>query len=101
MPTIRSGIPRLSEGVNDSVLVEIEDNGSGIASEHLAHIFEPFFTTKKDVGTGLGLWIAHDLVQKNQGHIRVTTRTDAGRSGTCFTVLFPVMANRQVGEAAA
>jgi signal transduction histidine kinase len=55
----------------------------------MQHIFEPFFTTKKDVGTGLGLWLAHGIVQKHGGSIRVRSRTTPGCSGTVFSVFLP------------
>ncbi len=52
-----------------SVRVVVEDNGSGIQPDDLNRIFEPFFTTKKDVGTGLGLWSAKNLVEKHNGQL--------------------------------
>ncbi|MCS0583009.1 ATP-binding protein [Massilia pinisoli] len=70
-----------------AVWVEIEDNGSGIAPEHLDHIFEPFFTTKPvGKGTGLGLSIVYGIVQSHQGTIDV--RSVVG-SGTVFKVTLP------------
>ena len=69
--------------------VTIADNGVGIALENRHTIFEPFFTTKKDVGTGLGLWVAQEIVTKHGGALRVRSRTDDGRSGTVFTVFLP------------
>ena len=71
------------------VRVAIADNGSGIAPEHRASIFEPFFTTKKDVGTGLGLWVAQEIVGKYGGYIRVRSRVGPGNSGTVFTMFLP------------
>ena len=69
--------------------ITIADNGTGIAAENRHNIFEPFFTTKQDVGTGLGLWVAQELVAKYRGQLRVRSRTGAGRSGTVFTVFLP------------
>ncbi len=71
------------------VRVTVADNGAGIAPEHRPNIFEPFFTTKKDVGTGLGLWVAQEIVSKHGGRLRVRSRTLAGRSGTVFSVFLP------------
>jgi PAS domain S-box-containing protein len=71
------------------VRVTIADNGAGIAAENRRDVFEPFFTTKKDVGTGLGLWVAQEIVCKHGGSVRVRSRTGAGRSGTVFTVFLP------------
>ena len=70
-----------------AVWVEVEDNGSGIAPEHLEHIFEPFFTTKPvGKGTGLGLSIVYGIVQSHQGKIDV--KSVVGR-GTTFRVTLP------------
>jgi PAS domain S-box-containing protein len=71
------------------VRVAIADNGSGIAPEHRFSIFEPFFTTKKDVGTGLGLWVAQEIVGKYGGYIRMRSRVAPGNTGTLFTMFFP------------
>ncbi|MFH1422454.1 MAG: ATP-binding protein, partial [Planctomycetota bacterium] len=66
------------------VEVQIEDTGGGIPKEAQDHVFEPFFTTK-DVGkgTGLGLGISYDIIQKAGGTITFTS--EEGK-GTCFTV---------------
>jgi PAS domain S-box-containing protein len=64
----------------------IADTGTGIAPERLPKVFEPFFTTKETVGTGLGLWVTKELVQKHDGAIRVRSRP--GR-GTVFCVFLP------------
>ena len=56
---------------NPGVRITIADTGFGIPSEHIGNIFEPFFTTKKDTGTGLGLWVSRELVQKHGGTLRV------------------------------
>jgi PAS domain S-box-containing protein len=71
----------------DTVWVEIEDSGSGIAPEHMDHIFEPFFTTKPiGKGTGLGLSIAYGIVQNHQGRIEAR---NAASGGTVFRVTLP------------
>ena len=81
---VRSGVA----GDKVWVWVEVEDNGSGIAPEHLARIFDPFFTTKPvGRGTGLGLSLAYGIVQKHHG--RIDVRSEPGR-GTCFRVTLPV-----------
>jgi two-component system NtrC family sensor kinase len=70
------------------VWVEIEDDGSGIASEHLPRIFDPFFTTKPvGKGTGLGLSLSYGIVKKHTGRIDVDS--EVGR-GTRFRVTLPV-----------
>ena len=72
----------------DSVAVEVEDNGKGIAAEALPKIFDPFFTTK-DVGkgTGLGLTIVYKIVKRHGGKITVDSKVGVG---TKFTVVLPV-----------
>ena len=50
---------------------------------------EPFFTTKKDVGTGLGLWVCTNIVQRHHGSIRVKSSTNSRRSWTVFSVFLP------------
>lgn len=71
----------------DHVVVEIADNGPGIPAGVLGRIFDPFFTTKpQGKGTGLGLYLAYNSVQKHFGQIQVESRP--GR--TCFRVRLPV-----------
>ncbi len=68
--------------------VKIEDDGCGIAPEHLERIFDPFFTTKPvGEGTGLGLGIAYHIVRSHRGEIQVDS--ELGR-GTRFRVRLPI-----------
>ena len=67
----------------------VRDQGTGIPQENLDKIFEPFFTTKGDLGTGIGLWVAKQLVEKRGGEISISSSTEAGNSGTCATVFLP------------
>lgn len=70
----------------DWVLVEISDNGVGIALDVQPHIFEPFFTTKEvGKGTGLGLNTSYKIVEQHGGAIRVVSRPGY----TCFQVRIP------------
>jgi two-component system, NtrC family, sensor kinase len=70
-----------------SVLVEIEDHGSGICPEDLPHIFEPFFTTKPvGTGTGLGLSVSYGVVRDQGGTIEVDSVV--GR-GSLFQIRLP------------
>jgi signal transduction histidine kinase len=60
---------------DDCVVVEIADNGPGIAPDVLPHIFEPFFTTKEvGEGTGLGLDTVQRIVKKHRGDIQVNSK---------------------------
>jgi signal transduction histidine kinase len=74
--------------------VSVLDSGRGIPQEACAHLFEPFFSTKGDKGTGLGLWVASELLSKQGASIQVRSRTAPSRSGTCFSVFFPGNAGR-------
>ncbi len=74
------------------VRVTIADNGHGIDPENRSRIFEPFFTTKKSSGTGLGLWVCRQIVDKHSGSIRVYSRAKADRSGSVFSVFLPINA---------
>ena len=68
-----------SSVVNDHVLISIEDNGIGIAPEHLSRIFDPFFTTKEvGKGTGLGLSISYALIEEHQGTLSATSEVGVG-----------------------
>jgi PAS domain S-box-containing protein len=73
----------------DGVQAVIRDNGTGIKQEHLEKIFEPFFTTKGDLGTGIGLWVARQLVERRGGQISVASSTERGHSGTTITIFIP------------
>jgi PAS domain S-box-containing protein len=73
----------------EGVRVSVADTGSGIASENLNRIFEPFFTTKKDTGTGLGLWVSRELIEKHGGYLDVRSATTGRRTGTVFTMFLP------------
>ncbi len=73
--------------VDRNVTITISDTGSGIAEENLNKIFDPFFTTK-DIGkgTGLGMNIAYNIIQKHHGTIKV--QSEVGK-GTAFTISLP------------
>jgi PAS domain S-box-containing protein len=68
------------------VRIVFSDTGHGIDPANLNRVFEPFFTTKKDVGTGLGLWVAKRIVEDHDGELLVESRT-SGVTGTTFTVV--------------
>ena len=69
-----------------NAVIEVADNGRGIAPDHLPNIFRPFYTTKGD-GTGLGLSLARRIVEDHQGRIQVTSTVG---KGTTFAVILPL-----------
>ena len=75
---------RLERG---GALVRIVDNGPGIPAEVVPRIFEPFFTTKpKGEGTGLGLGIVRQIIDKHRGEVTCNSRPGM----TCFEVWLPI-----------
>jgi signal transduction histidine kinase len=78
-----------NNGHGAGVRVTVADTGHGIAPEMKPKLFEPFFTTKGQTGTGLGLWISSEIVQKHKGSIRVRSSVRPQRSGTVFSVFLP------------
>jgi PAS domain S-box-containing protein len=81
-----------SKGRPGAIVLTIGDSGHGIPSRFLAHLFQPFFTTKGEQGTGLGLWITREILQKYGATIRVRSRVGDSLHGTCFRIFFPVNA---------
>jgi PAS domain S-box-containing protein len=69
--------------------IVIADRGSGITVEHRKKLFEPFYTTKQDVGTGLGLWVSREIVQKHGGNITLRSSVAPTHSGTVFSIFLP------------
>jgi len=76
------------------VIIDIQDTGSGIPPDKVNQLFNPFFTTKDPgKGTGLGLFIVRQVVEKNEGRIYLKeTKVD---EGTTFTVEFPAMVSER------
>jgi PAS domain S-box-containing protein len=90
---------RAADGMETgSVQAIIEDDGPGIPAENRARIFEPFFTTKKDIGTGLGLYVTREIVERHGGTITGESRNGAG-PGACFTVGLPCRVEKSSAEA--
>jgi len=72
----------------NTVVAEFRDTGVGFAPEHAGVLFEPFFTTKeKGKGTGLGLAVCKDIIERYHGRI---TAENAPEGGSIFTVYLPV-----------
>ncbi|MBF0205883.1 MAG: response regulator [Oligoflexia bacterium] len=79
---------------DESLLIEIKDNGQGIPKEILPKIFDPFFTTKDPgSGTGLGLSICHSIINSFGGTISVESSLG---DGSCFKIALPVLSNNNL-----
>ncbi len=71
------------------VVIELDDDGTGIKNENLTHIFDPYYTTKSKNsarGTGLGLSIVHSIISRHNGAVNVAS-TNTG--GTIITIYLP------------
>jgi signal transduction histidine kinase len=68
--------------------ITVADTGSGMSQEEAARIGELFFTTKGESGTGLGMWVTRQLIEKHEGSIRSYSSKSPGRSGTVFHLCF-------------
>jgi signal transduction histidine kinase len=71
------------------ITITVADTGSGMSTETLQHLFSPFFTTKGLTGTGLGLWISKEIIDRHLGHLRVRSNQSPQRHGTVFTLFLP------------
>ncbi|MHB8900875.1 MAG: sensor histidine kinase, partial [Thermoguttaceae bacterium] len=69
----------------ESLRIDVSDTGSGIRPEDLERLFEPFFTTKA-TGSGLGLTILRETVERHGGSVDVHSRLGAG---TTFSIRLP------------
>ncbi len=84
----QGGVLRILVGGNrmDKVMISFSDTGKGVPKEVRTRIFEPFFTTKER-GTGLGLFIAHQIITQHGGEI---TLSEGEKGGSSFTVSLPL-----------
>jgi signal transduction histidine kinase len=78
------------------VEIMIKDSGCGIPDENLPHIFDPFFSTKEvGYGTGLGLSVAHGIIEQHNGTLSVESRVG---EGTVFTIRLPLREQNRSGD---
>jgi signal transduction histidine kinase len=70
---------------NQSIKINISNNGPVIPAELRKSIFEPFFTTKK-LGTGLGLFVCKEIIEKHKGNLECDSLPDK----TTFSILLPI-----------
>lgn len=79
------------------VRLMVKDTGSGMSPKVISRVFDPYFTTKKEgVGTGMGLAVAHGIIENHEGTI--WANSEPGK-GTTFQVLFPAVEAEFIEEA--
>ncbi|MCF8063027.1 MAG: two-component sensor histidine kinase [Deltaproteobacteria bacterium] len=86
----RDGRIDVTSRVEDAMIhVDVKDDGPGIPEDRQRKVFDPFYTTKETGrGTGLGLWVSYDIIQKMGGTIRLESKPG---EGSTFTVYIPVL----------
>ena len=71
------------------IVITIADTGTGMTAETRAEIFDPFFSTKGHGGTGLGLWVSKESVERHEGLIRVRSSAWKQHHGTVISLFLP------------
>ena len=94
---LRASLAPPSSNGKGRIRITVADNGKGIHAAALSRIFEPFFTTKGSIGTGLGLWVSKQLVEKHGGSIRVRSSTSGPHRGTAFSIVLPEKPATEIG----
>ena len=92
----RITITALKDKRAKQVEILVKDSGCGIPEDHLPHIFDPFFSTKEvGYGTGLGLSVAHGIIEQHKGTLSVESK--AGE-GSVFTIRLPLRDQNYLGD---
>jgi two-component system nitrogen regulation sensor histidine kinase GlnL len=98
LTTKRAGEPvRIGPGGGPMLLVEIADDGSGIAPEVQQKLFTPFFTTKAH-GSGLGLAISHKIIEEHGGRFIIKSAAGQGTTVRVYLPIGPGMMEESVKE---
>jgi two-component system sporulation sensor kinase C len=71
------------------VVITVADTGTGMSPETVAKIFKAFYSTKGVAGTGLGLWVSSEIVNRHHGQLLVRSRRTPQPSGTAFELFLP------------
>jgi len=80
----------MDNGKENRLIIEVSDNGKGMDEETVKNVFDPFFTTKHlEGGTGLGMYIAHNLIKKINGQIEIDSKLGQGSN---FKVILDMVA---------
>jgi signal transduction histidine kinase len=90
---VKAPHPKTSAG---GVRISVVDHGTGISRATLRRMFEPFFTTKGETGTGLGLWLTKDIIERHHGLIQV--RNHNHPRGAVFSIWIPEKPANTNGE---
>ena len=78
------------------VEILVKDSGCGIPEDHLPYIFDPFFSTKEvGYGTGLGLSVAHGIIEQHKGTLSVASKVG---EGSVFTIRLPLRGQNRWGD---
>jgi two-component system, NtrC family, sensor kinase len=85
-----------SRAAGDRIIVDFADTGPGLTPEVMQHLYDPFFTTKpKGKGTGLGLYVSRDIMQRLGGELVAANRP---QGGSVFSVHLPLEASTRQGR---
>ncbi len=81
-------IELITKKISNQVMIQVKDNGMGIAQDLIDKIFQPFFTTKPTgQGTGLGLSLSYDIIKAHEGTFSVKSQPG---EGTEFSIILPI-----------
>ena len=78
------------DGQTAGMRITFYDSGVGMDRATMQRIFEPFFTTKLDTGTGLGMWVVAQLVERHHGSVQVWSTRRARSSATAISLFLPL-----------
>ena len=90
---LRTSLARRPSDDAAGTVITVADTGAGMTKETLAKLFEAFFTTKGTTGTGLGLWVSKEIIDRHRGTLRVRSSQPIGKSGTIFRLFLPFAHN--------
>ncbi len=91
------GCITVTSGVTDTqIIITVADTGPGMSEETLLSIFEPFYTSKGEKGTGLGLFISSDIINKYRGDIEVESTPGVGST---FRIILPLPEKSEAASA--
>jgi PAS domain S-box-containing protein len=80
-----------AQGPPDGIVLNVEDDGVGIADDVLPRVFDAFFSTRSTVGTGIGLFVAKQFVEGHGGRITIESSNKVENHGTTVRVFLPIL----------